>query len=197
MKESAPPRSLLRTGVPSSWPEEALAAIHAAGLVLLARVGLKALSPAVRELLLGVGCTAGAGDRILIPDAAVTEALVEGVLAGSFLGVRQTRAYLRREACPTTLSYHGGLQEWLSSGRTNVLEAARERMWRHLADEPVRLPAAIEERLCGLIDEAGRELGLSEWPDPRRLLDEARTALAGRAARGGALATDGGPSCQT
>jgi len=130
-------------------------------------------------------------------EALDVEALVEGVLAGSFLGVRQTRTYLRSEACPTSLSYHGGLQEWLSRGRTNVLEAARERMWMHLADEPAGLPADVEARLCGLIDEAGRALGLSEWPDPRRLLDEARAALAGPSPQGGARAINGGQSCQT
>jgi trimethylamine--corrinoid protein Co-methyltransferase len=106
------------------------------------------------------------------------DALAQGVLAGSFLGVRQTRTYLRREACPTTLSYHGGLQEWLASGRTTVLEAAEERMRLHLAEEPAGLPADVEARLCALIDEAGRELGVGEWPDPRRLLDEARRKLA-------------------
>lgn len=130
-------------------------------------------------------------------EALDVEALVEGVLAGGFLGVRQTRTYLRREACPTTISYHGGLQEWLSRGRTNVLEAARERMWTHLADEPVGLPDDVEARLCDLIDRAGRELGLSAWPDPRRLLDEARVAIAGRAVPGGAPPSDGSRPCQT
>ena len=105
------------------------------------------------------------------------DALVEGVLAGSFLGVRQTRRYLRREACPTALSYHGGLQEWLASGRTGVLETAEERMRLHLAEEPVGLPADAEARLCDLIDHAARDLGVDSWPDPRRLLEEARRTV--------------------
>lgn len=112
-------------------------------------------------------------------DALDVDAMVEGALTGSFLGVRQTRQYLRREACPTTISYHGGLQEWLVTGRTNVVEPARQRLRTHLAAEPVGLPDDVEARLCDLIDAAGRELGVGEWPDPRRLLDDARTTLAG------------------
>ncbi len=50
-------------------------------------------------------------------------------------------------------------------------------MRRHLAAAPVGLPADMEARLCDLIDEAGRAFGVSEWPDPRRLLDEARRGL--------------------
>ena len=34
-------------------------------------------------------------------------ALAEGVRAGSFLGVRQTRAYVRSEACPSAISLRG------------------------------------------------------------------------------------------
>jgi trimethylamine--corrinoid protein Co-methyltransferase len=112
-------------------------------------------------------------------EALDVDALVEGALAGSFLGVRQTRRYLRREACPTNISYHGGLQDWLTTGRTNVLEAARERLQTHLSAEPVGLAGDVEETLCAIIDKAAEALGLGEWPDPRRLLDEARSALAG------------------
>lgn len=107
------------------------------------------------------------------------DALIEGALAGTFLGVKQTRRYLRREACPTALSYHGGLQEWLAGDRDSIVDAAKARLDEHLAAEPVGLPADVEEALCSIIDRAARELGLGEWPDPRRLLEEARTALAG------------------
>ena len=59
MKGSASPRSLMRAGVSPSWSDEALAAIHAAALEVLRRVGVKAPSPALRTLMLGAGCTAG------------------------------------------------------------------------------------------------------------------------------------------
>ena len=111
-------------------------------------------------------------------DALDVDSMVEGALAGNFLGTRQTRRYLRREACPSTISYHGGLQEWLAAGRTSVVESARGRLRAHLAAEPVGLPDGVEAQLCDVIDAAGRELGVGEWPDPRRLLDEARATLA-------------------
>ena len=61
-------------------------------------------------------------------------ALAEGVRAGSFLGVRQTRAYVRREACPSAISRRG------VTGADGVLEAAEARMREHLAAAPVGLP---------------------------------------------------------
>lgn len=106
------------------------------------------------------------------------QTLAEGVQAGNFLAARQTRKYLRREACPTRISFHGGLNEWQEKGRTGVLDAARERLHEHLATETPGLPGDAEEQLCALIDEAARDLGLAEWPDPRRLLEEARQQLA-------------------
>jgi len=44
-----------------------------------------------------------------------------------------------------------------------------------LAREPVGLPDDVGEELCRLIDAAAREVGLSEWPDPRRVLEGATT----------------------
>jgi trimethylamine--corrinoid protein Co-methyltransferase len=113
-------------------------------------------------------------------EALDVDSIVQGALAGNFLGVRQTRTFLRREACPTTVSYHGGLQEWLTEGRTNVLEPAQQRLQAHIAAEPVGLPGDVEAELCDLIDAAAREFDVGEWPDPRRLLDDARAALAKR-----------------
>ena len=99
-------------------------------------------------------------------------ALAEGVRAGSFLGVRQTRTYVRREACPSAISRRG------VTGAGGVLQAAEGRMNDHLAAEPVGLPDDVEARLCELIDEAAGALGVDRWPDPRRLLEAARTQIA-------------------
>ena len=118
------------------------------------------------------------GERPWDAEALDVDSIVEGALKGNFLGVRQTRTFLRREACPTVISHHGGLQEWISSGRTSVLEPARERLQAHIAAEPVGPPGDVEEQLCRLIDEAAREMEVGEWPDPRRLLEDARTSLA-------------------
>jgi trimethylamine---corrinoid protein Co-methyltransferase len=110
-------------------------------------------------------------------EALDVDAIVEGALAGNFLRTRQTRKYMRREACPSAISYHGGLQEWLTTGRTSVVESARARLRAHLAAEPLGIPGDVETQLCQLIDSAARELGMSEWPDSGRLLEEARVSL--------------------
>ena len=68
----------------------------------------------------------------------------------------------------------------MTEGRTNVLEPAQQRLQAHIAAEPVGLPGDVEAELCDLIDAAAREFDVGEWPDPRRLLDDARAALAKR-----------------
>ena len=92
-------------------------------------------------------------------------ALAEGVRAGSFLGVRQTRAYVRSEACPSAISLRG------AAGAGSVLEAAEARVREHLAADPVGLPEGVETRLCELID-AGRRRSrcgpLAGPPSPAR-----------------------------
>lgn len=105
-------------------------------------------------------------------------ALTEGALAGGFLGVKQTRRYLRREACPSRLKYPGGLQDWLAAGGPTVIDQAADRLREHLAAPAPALPADDEEALCAIVDRAAKAFGLAEWPDPRRLLDEARKGLA-------------------
>ena len=57
----------MHAGICDLWSEEALAAIDDAARDLLATAGVKVPSPAVRELLLGAGCTEGAGGRIRMP----------------------------------------------------------------------------------------------------------------------------------
>jgi trimethylamine--corrinoid protein Co-methyltransferase len=101
-------------------------------------------------------------------------ALTQGARAGSFLGVRQTREYVRRDACPSSISRRGAEAEHAPGG---VVAAAEERVRAHLAADPVGLPPDVESRLCSIIDQAARALGVGEWPDPRRLLDEARRSI--------------------
>lgn len=100
------------------------------------------------------------------------DAMVDGVLSGSgFLGTKHTRRYLRSDLCVPLISFRGGIGEWTASGRGSVVDTARERLDEFLAQEPIGLPDDIGEELCRLIDEAAREVGLSEWPDPRGVLE--------------------------
>lgn len=105
-------------------------------------------------------------------DALDIEAMVDGVLSGrGFLGTRHTRRYIRSELCTPAVGYRGGLNDWLAGGRSGLADLARERAAEYVAREPVGLPADVAGELCRLIDEAAREVGLGEWPDPRRILE--------------------------
>lgn len=111
-------------------------------------------------------------------DALDVEAMVEGVTgAMGYLGTRHTRRWLRHNRASEDLSWRGGAEEWEAAGRPDGLERARARVEELLAREPVGLPADIEAELCRLIDEAAAKLGL-DHPDPRRLLEQARSARA-------------------
>jgi len=57
------------------WPPEAIAAIGAASLELLARIGVQVDSPRAADLLTAAGCTPGPRGRVLIPAAVVAAAL--------------------------------------------------------------------------------------------------------------------------
>ncbi len=105
-------------------------------------------------------------------DALDIEAMLDGVLSGrGFLGTKHTRRYIRSEFCTPHVAYRGGLTEWFASGRAGLVDLARERAAELIERAPVGLPGDIDEALCGAIDRAAREIGLAEWPDPRRLLE--------------------------
>jgi trimethylamine--corrinoid protein Co-methyltransferase len=116
------------------------------------------------------------GQRPADPAALDVAAIAEGVLSGSgFLATKHTRRYLRSEVVTPRVSYRGGDEEWRAAERHSVTDLARERVEELLARDPVGLPDDLFTELCRGIDEAALELGLSEWPDPRRLLGAAVT----------------------
>jgi len=63
------------TSVSELWPPEAVEAIRAASLALLARVGVRVDSPAAADLLVAAGCARGPQGRVLIPAPVVLVAL--------------------------------------------------------------------------------------------------------------------------
>jgi trimethylamine---corrinoid protein Co-methyltransferase len=104
-------------------------------------------------------------------EALDVEAITEGVLSGKgFLGTKHTRRYLRSEYGSALLAFRGGAEEWSASGRGGMVDAAAEKAAESLAVPPVGLPDDVAEVLCSQIDACAAELGLAEWPDPRRLL---------------------------
>ena len=104
-------------------------------------------------------------------DALDVEAMVDGVLSGrGFLGTKHTRRYIRSEFVAPLLSYRGGLNEWLASGRGGIVDLAGEKVAAIVGREPVGLPDDLLEELCGLIATCAAETGVYEYPDPRRVL---------------------------
>jgi trimethylamine--corrinoid protein Co-methyltransferase len=105
-------------------------------------------------------------------DALDVDAMVDGVLSGrGFLGTKHTRRYIRSEFVTPLLSYRGSLGDWLAAGRRGLVDLAEEKIADLAERPPVGLPDDLLATLCDLIACAAREIGLDEWPDPRRLLD--------------------------
>jgi trimethylamine---corrinoid protein Co-methyltransferase len=104
-------------------------------------------------------------------DALDIEAMVDGVLSGrGFLGTKHTRRYIRSEFVSPLLSYRGGLNEWVASGRSGLVDIASDRVAELGDREPVGLPGDTLDELCALIARCATELGISDYPDPRRVL---------------------------
>ena len=104
-------------------------------------------------------------------DALDVEAMVDGVLSGrGFLGTKHTRRYIRSEFVSPLLSYRGGLTEWSASGRAGLVDIASDRVAELTGRDPVGLPDEVLDELVGLITRCAAEVGVAEYPDPRRLL---------------------------
>jgi trimethylamine--corrinoid protein Co-methyltransferase len=104
-------------------------------------------------------------------DALDVAAIVEGVLGGrGFLGTRHTRRFIRTEFVTPQLRSRGGDAQGRRRGQ-GLAGLARERVAELLAREPVGLPDDTMTAMCEQIDACAREIGLSEWPDPRRILE--------------------------
>ena len=105
-------------------------------------------------------------------DALAVEAVAEAVLGGKgFLALKHTRRHLRRDVEQPTFGFRGGIDDWLASGRGSLVDEARAKVAELVAGRPLGLPDDVAAELCRVIDETARSRGLSEWPDPRRLVD--------------------------
>jgi trimethylamine--corrinoid protein Co-methyltransferase len=101
-------------------------------------------------------------------------AVAEAVLGGKgFLSLKHTRRHLRRDVEQPVTGFRGGIDEWLATGRTSVVEEARARVEQLCAIAPPGLPDDVVAELCGIVSATAAARGLNEWPDPRRVLDEA------------------------
>ena len=57
-----------------------------------------------------------------------------------------------------------------ASGRDGVVDLAAEKVAELVAREPVGLPREVLDALCGVLARAADEVGVSDYPDPRRVL---------------------------
>ena len=72
------------------------------------------------------------------------EAMVDGVLSGrGFLGTKHTRRYIRSEFVSPSLSYRGGIGDWLAAGRSGIVDLAADRVEEYTDREPVGLPGDV------------------------------------------------------
>ena len=87
-----------------------------------------------------------------------------------FLATKHTRRFIHSEFVTPRLRSRGGDGRG-RPGSHGLAGLARERVAELLAREPVGLPADTMAAMCDQIDACARRIGLSEWPDPRRLLE--------------------------
>jgi len=104
-------------------------------------------------------------------DALDVDAMVDGVLSGrGFLGTKHTRRYIRSEFVSPLLSYRGGLNDWVASGRTGLVDLASDKVAELVQRDPVGLPDDVLAELCRLIGRCAADLGIAGYPDPRGVL---------------------------
>ena len=104
-------------------------------------------------------------------DALDVEAMVDGILSGrGFLGTKHTRRYIRSEFVSPLLSYRGGLNDWVASGRSGLVDIASDKVAELVDRAPVGLPDDMLDELAGLIARCASDIGIADHPDPRRIL---------------------------
>jgi trimethylamine--corrinoid protein Co-methyltransferase len=180
------------------WPDEAVEAIHVASLALLARAGVRVESSDARELLLAAGCRVGEGDRVLIPEAAVDEAVARRPERFT-LAARDPALSLAIDAAPAQTYVHnlGGARDVIdprtgagrrATARDQVLAT---RVMHHLVNQhqvtslwqPGDVPDLLEPLysyliLAGETDKMIGGPGIS-YPFQARYLNEMAVAVTG------------------
>jgi trimethylamine---corrinoid protein Co-methyltransferase len=92
-----------------------------------------------------------------------------GAVSGAgFLGLRQTRKYLRTEKVQSRLSFRGTQESW--SAGESMLQRARGKVAEALAQEPVGLDQDFLIQAGEVIGETARQMGLVNVPDLLTLL---------------------------
>lgn len=101
------------------------------------------------------------------------------VSSAGFLGLRQTRKYLRSEKVQSRLAFRGTQEGWREG--ESMLERAGAKVAQALAQEPIGLEGDLLRSACEIFAGTARDMGFGEIPDVRALLATSR-ALDGNAA---------------
>ena len=105
------------------------------------------------------------------------DAIAEGLESGfGFLGTTHTRTWLKADFVRPTLAWRGSMGDWVASGRTGLVDLASEKAAAYVARPPVGMPDGVADELCRTIDDVAATLGITDHPDPRRVLEAAATA---------------------
>ena len=109
-------------------------------------------------------------------DSVLDVAQIErGAVSGAgFLGLRQTRTYLRTEKVQSRLSFRGTQESW--SAEEGMLERARRKVTDALAQEPGEPDPDLLVRAGEVVAGTARRMGIVDMPDLTTLLASARPA---------------------
>jgi trimethylamine--corrinoid protein Co-methyltransferase len=105
--------------------------------------------------------------------------LERGVSSGKgFLGLRQTRNFMRSEKVQSRLAYRGTQEEWLAGG-AGALDRARGTVIETLGRDPVGLDDDLANTAHAIVADSAQRMGLDEEPDLVAILAACR-AMSGR-----------------
>jgi len=110
-------------------------------------------------------------DRPVDAQALSVDQIEQGALSSAgFLGLRQTRSYMRSEKVQSDLAFRGTQEEWLAGGQ-GMLERAGRRVATALAHAPRGLRDDLIDGADKVVSDSACRLGVGEVPDVRRILD--------------------------
>ena len=94
--------------------------------------------------------------------------------SAGFLGLRQTRAYLRTESVQRQLAHSGALslEDWLAGGH-DLLGREPATSWPRRSQPPAGLDAAVVAASADTLGETAEHMGV-EPPDLHSVLDRCR-----------------------
>jgi trimethylamine:corrinoid methyltransferase-like protein len=109
-------------------------------------------------------------ERPVDEQALDVDQIERGVLSDSgYLGLRQTRAYMRTEKVQSRLAYRESQEDWLAGGG-GMLERARRSVAETLAQEPRGLDDGLVGTVRDIVADTAGRMGIDEAQDVLSIL---------------------------